>query len=124
MDAAALHQLESRQEPTAIRRCTIAQASLTPEEYELHLKDLHARLEAHLAGAGEDAERLLKDAERVLELADSFPDVFERYRTVEGLVADTLAHRRQEQFLAQQRGPDERPGCLLGWLLRPRRDRP
>jgi len=99
-------------------------APLTPQEYELHLKDLRQRLIEHLEGAGgENPDRLLKDAERVLELAETFPDVFRRHRDVEGLVADLLARREQQRFLAAQQPSQARQsGCLLGWL--PWRKRP
>ena len=90
--------------------------SLTPQEYELHLKDLRERLHSYLKGGGENVDRLLRDAESVLELAETYPHVFERYREVEGLVAEVLARRRQQKFLAQPSAPAEAPGCLLGWL--------
>ena len=95
--------------------------SLTPQEFELHLKDLRARLTACLErGEGKPAE-LLGEAEQVLALRDDFPEVWERYADVEGLVAGMLARRRQQRVLGT---PDRReaPGCLLGWLAR-RRER-
>lgn len=91
-------------------------APLTPEEYEAHLKDLKERLELHFnSGEGKIAD-LLKDAERVLECAGDYPEVFARYQQVEGLVAEMLARRRQDQFLQQQGDVAKPPGCLLGWL--------
>lgn len=95
----------------------MAPASLTPQEFELHLKDLRARLTAHIErGEGKPAE-LLADAEQVLALRADFPDVWERNADVEGLVADLLARQRQRKVLGT---PEQRdaPGCLLGWLRR------
>jgi len=60
----------------------------------------------------------------VLELADSFREVFERHGEVEGLVADLLARRQQEKFLASQQSGQDSPGCLLGWIMKGRRPRP
>ena len=92
--------------------------SLTPEEYELHLKDLCGRLRTYLEGGGGDPGHLLKDAENVLELRDEFPDVFQRHEIVEGLVAELLARRQQDKFRSQGTTRRETPGCLLGWLRR------
>ena len=91
--------------------------SLTPAEYEAHLKDLSDRLKLYLEQGAGNAKQLLKDAEHVLELADRFPDVFRRYESVEGLVAEILARRRQQDFL-QRQAPQDRRGCALGWLLK------
>ncbi len=96
----------------------MARTSLTSREYELHLKDMCERLKAYLEGGGEDPKHLLKDAENVLELADSFPEVFERYRRVEGLVAAVLARQKQHELFVTPKGPPDSPGCLLFWLLR------
>ncbi len=92
--------------------------SLTPEEYELHLKDLSDRLRTYHEGGGGDIGGLLKDAENVLELRDEFPDVFQRHEQVEGLVAELLARGQQERFRSQGTTQHEKPGCLLGWLRR------
>jgi hypothetical protein len=95
----------------------VAPATLTPDEFGLHLADLRARLTAFLErGEGKPAE-LLSDAEQVLALREDFPEVWERNADVEGLVADVLARQRQRKVLGT---PEQReaPGCLLGWLLR------
>ena len=91
-------------------------ASLTPEEYELHLKDLRERLKSQLETGGGDIDALLRDAEHVLELAEEFPEVFARYEVVNGLTAEVLARRQQRNFLGAQAPERESPGCLLGWL--------
>ena len=93
--------------------------SLTPQEYELHLKDLRDRLRTYLDTGVGDAKELTRDAEAVLELADNFPEVFQRYEDVQGLVGELLARQEQAKFLSQS-PPRQAPGCLLGWLLRPR----
>ena len=96
--------------------------SLTPAEYEAHLRDLEERLRLYLDQGEGSAGELLKDAEHVLELADDYREVFERHPSVEGLVAELLARRRQEQFLPQQ-SSKRSPGCALGWLFgRKKRD--
>ena len=94
----------------------MAGPSLTPQEFELHLEDLCARLTAYLERGEGKLERLLGEAEQVLPLRDEFPEVWARHQGVEGLVAEALARRRQQQVLGT---PDRRepPGCLLGWLL-------
>jgi len=95
---------------------------LTPAEYEAHLKDLEERLRLYLEGGEGSADELLKDAKHVLELADDYRQVLERHPSVEGLVAELLARKRQEQFLPQQ-PPQRSPGCALGWLFgRKKRD--
>jgi hypothetical protein len=97
--------------------------SLTPEEYELHLRNLSERLKSQLETGGGDIDALLHDAEHVLELAEEFPEVFARYEGVGGLTAEVLARRRQRNFLGAQTPERESPGCLLGWLRWPRRGR-
>ena len=94
----------------------MAGPSLTPQEFELHLEDLRARLTAYLERGEGKLDRLLGEAEQVLSLRDEFPEVWARHQDVEGLVADALARRRQQHVLGT---PDRReaPGCLLGWLL-------
>jgi len=100
----------------------VAPTSLTPEEFQLHLGDLRERLVAYLErGEGKPAE-ILGEAEQVLALRGDFPEVWERHADVEGLVADLLAHRRQQKVFGT---PEQReaPGCLLGWLTRRRGER-
>jgi len=94
----------------------MAPSSLTPAEYEAHLKDLRDRLNLYLEKGEGNARQLLKDAEHVLELADEFAGIFKRYEVVEGLVAEILARRRQQEFLQPQQ--QQSPGCVLGWLLK------
>ena len=96
---------------------------LTPEEFELHLKDLRERLRAYLTAGEGDARGLLRDAEFVLELAEGFPEVVERNEDVQGLVAEVLARRQQEKLFGQGDEGRQAPGCLLGWLLPRRRNR-
>ncbi len=94
----------------------MAKDSLTPQEYELHLKDLRERLRLYLDGGGGDLKQLMKDAEAVLELAEAFPEVLEHHTDVEGLVAELLARRQQAKFGTGRAAPRQGPGCLLGWL--------
>jgi len=91
--------------------------SLTPDEFELHVRDLRDRLREHTVSGSGDTKALLRDAEHVLELAADYPDVMERYPEVEGLVAEVLARRQQKRFLATGTEAKESPGCLLGWLF-------
>ena len=91
--------------------------SLTPAEYEAHLKDLEERLRLYLDRGEGSAGQLLKDAEHVFELADDYREVFDRHPSVEGLVGELLARKRQDQFLPQA-PPKRSPGCALGWLFR------
>ncbi len=91
--------------------------SLSPQEFEQHLKELQQRLTDYLERGVGKFERLRAEAQKVLSLAREFPDVFERYQHVEGLVAEMLAREKQKEFMATQ-PPDEAPGCLLGWVLR------
>ena len=99
----------------------MTKSSLTPEEYELHLKDLRERLKLYLERGEGDTRQLLHDTESVLELADEFPEVLKRHEDVQGLAAELLARRQQQKFVAQSGAPREAPGCLLGWLLGRRR---
>ncbi|MFO8007043.1 MAG: hypothetical protein R6V05_04825 [Candidatus Brocadiia bacterium] len=89
---------------------------LTPEEFEAHLQDLHARLTAYVERGEGDYERLRREAGEVLSLADEFPDVYARHREVEGLVAAMLAREKQKDFMAWNT-PSEAPGCMFGWLF-------
>jgi len=98
----------------------VAATSLTPEEFELHLKDLRERLCAHLERGEGEFKRLCKEAEELLALRGEFPDVSARYEDVEGLVAEMLARRKQRDFMASS-APADTPGCLLGWLARYRK---
>lgn len=95
----------------------MAKASLTPKEYELHLRDLRDRLSGYLERGEGDVKTLLHDAESVFELADAYPDLIERNEDVQGLLAEVLARRQQQKFIAQPEAQQERPGCLLGWLF-------
>jgi len=97
----------------------VAPAPLTPDEFELHLADLRTRLAAHLERGEGKAGRLLAEAEEVLALREDYPEAWERNADVEGLVADMLARRRQQQVIGSPE-PHEAPGCLLGWLVRRR----
>jgi len=90
---------------------------ITRDEYELHLKDLSERLRAHLESGEGRGEELLREAEELLELGQEFPDVLEHHGELQGLVAELLARRQQEKFIATQQPQKEAPGCLLGWLL-------
>ena len=96
----------------------MAKTELTPQEFELHVRDLRERAKAYLEGGAGDRRALLKDAEHVLELAASYAEVMERYPDVEGMVAEMLARDQQAKFLSggSARGR-ESPGCLLGWLF-------
>jgi len=96
----------------------MAQNSLSRQEYELDLKRLAEELRLCLDGAGGDAGRLLRDAESLIELSGAFPDVYERHKNVEGLVAELLARRQQEQSFPKQSAGADAPGCMLGWLFR------
>ena len=91
--------------------------SLSPEEYELHLKDLSQRLEAFLHGNGGDAGRLLNLAEELIGMSDSFPEIYEKHRQIEGLIGETFARRKQQQFLSNAASNRTERGCLLGWLF-------
>lgn len=91
-------------------------SGVTPEEYELHLKQLREELRAHLERGQGKAAALLRQAEHVLKLRDEFADIYARYPDIEGMVAEMLARRQQKKFMASPRS-DTSPGCLLGWLL-------
>jgi hypothetical protein len=95
----------------------MAGTSLTPAEFELHLKDLRDRLRAYLERGEGNLKQLHKEAEAVLSLASEFPDVYERYQDVEGMVADMLARERQQAVFGTG-APPKAPGCALGWLFR------
>jgi hypothetical protein len=94
---------------------------LTPEDYELHLKDLRRKLTDFVERGEGDVRALHKEAEAVLALADEFADVYERYPEVEGMVADLLARERQMDVFGAGGQEEEAPGCLLGWLIKGRR---
>lgn len=91
--------------------------TLSPEEYELHLKDLSERLEVFLERGEGDAGRLLKLAEELLGMSEAFPAVYEKYRRIEGLAGDMLAKRTQQQFMKGDSAAGARRGCLIGWLF-------
>ena len=101
----------------------MAQSSLSRQEYELDLKRLAQELRLCLDGAGGDPGRLLRDAESLIELSGAFPEVYERHKSVEGLVAELLARRQQEQFFPRQPAGGDAPGCMLGWLFSKSRHR-
>jgi len=91
---------------------------LTPQEYELHVRDLRERLRSFLESGAGDMKVLLHDAESVMELAEQYPEVVRRHPDLEGLVAELLARREQRRFTSAGTGSQqERSGCLLGWLL-------
>jgi len=90
-------------------------AEVTEAEYETYLDDLRDRLKSYLDSGAGDRDRLLKDAEKVLELKDEHPQAFQRHKEVEGLVAELLA-RRQQQMFAQSMVCREQPGCIGSWL--------
>ncbi|MHC4787627.1 MAG: hypothetical protein ACYS8K_00245 [Planctomycetota bacterium] len=92
---------------------------LTPEEFELHLKDLRDRLTAYLERGEGQLQGLHREAEAVLVLADQFPQIYQRYPEVEGMVADMLARERQQEVFGTG-APEQKPGCALGWMLRRR----
>lgn len=95
----------------------MAGTSLTPEEFELHLKDLRQELRAYLDRGEGNLKQLHKEAEAVFAVAEGFPEVRERYPDVEGMVADMLARERQEAIFGTGQ-PAGAPGCALGWLFR------
>ncbi len=92
-------------------------SGLTPEDIELHLKDLRERLTAFLERGEGKVTELRREAEQVFAVRDEFAEVFERHGDVEGLVADFLAREKQYQFMGGPEKPENR-GCLLGWLFR------
>ena len=94
----------------------MAAPSLTPQEFELHLKDLRDRLAAYFERGEGSAKGLHKEAEAVLTLADQFPAVYARYPEVEGMVAELLAREQQLKVFGTGQ-PSQAPGCALGWLL-------
>jgi len=95
-------------------------SGLTPEEYEMDLRDLRDRLLAFLERGEGRLGQLKADAEKVLVLAQDFPDVYERYRDVEGMVAEMLARAEQRRYMGTD-SRKEAPGCLLGWLFKGRK---
>jgi hypothetical protein len=98
----------------------MAGSSLTPQEFELHLKDLRDKLRAYLERGEGSPARLRKEAEAVLALAQEFAEVYERYPDVEGMVADLLAREKQSQVFGTGQAR-EAPGCALAWLFRRRK---
>ena len=101
-------------------RITPMASALTPEDYELALRDLEGRLDAFLQSGEGSRKELRRQAEDVLSLAEQFPEVYARHPQVEGLVAELLARQQQEKYMAFN-APREAPGCMFGWLLGRRR---
>ena len=101
----------------------MAQGGLSPQGFELHMRDLRSKLSAYFERGEGSARQLLKEAENVFALAPQFPEVFARFPEVEGMVADLLARQRQEDVFGSgpARGRPNAPGCMLGWLFRPRK---
>ncbi|KPK65646.1 MAG: hypothetical protein AMK73_02320 [Planctomycetes bacterium SM23_32] len=97
----------------------MAADSLTPGDYELHLKDLREKLTAFIERGEGNPKALHREAEAVLALADQFAEIYGQYPEIEGMVADLLARERQLQVFGTGR-EQEAPGCMLGWLLRSR----
>ncbi|MBS3763927.1 MAG: hypothetical protein KGZ25_11570 [Planctomycetes bacterium] len=95
----------------------MAQTQLTPEEYELHLEELTARIKQHLESGSENTDKLIGEAEELLELGSSYREVFERHPDFPRLVGGLLARQKQENFMASKPEAENAPGCLLGWLL-------
>lgn len=93
----------------------MAETSLTPEDYELEIRQLKRDLKAYLERGEGDRKELRRKAEQVLKLSDEFPRVYADHSDLEGMVADLLAREEQEKFLSTE-APRESPGCLLGWL--------
>jgi hypothetical protein len=93
---------------------------LTPDEYDLHLKDLKERMQAFLEEGEGDLGKLLHDAEELVSMREEFPEVYARFPEVEGLCCALLARRQQIKVMG---GPQEKeaPGCMLGWLARRKR---
>jgi len=97
----------------------MSKAALTPQEYEEHLKVLRDRLRDYVDKGVGNRKAILREAEQVLGLAESYPEVMARYGDVEGLLADILAHEERSRSLAGGSGGStgEPHGCLLGWLF-------
>ena len=113
-----LESLATRAAPPRLPgRSTITSPDLTPQEYELYLKDLAERLRDFLERSEGRPDRLKQDAEDLLGLADAHPDVFARHSDVEGLVAEMLARVEQTKFRSAGTASREAPGCMFGWLL-------
>lgn len=100
----------------------MAETKLTPEEYEMAIRDLQQRLEAYLERGEGDRKQLRREAQDVLNLSNEFPGVYARNSRIEGMVADLLAREQQQKFIAQQE-EREAPGCLLGWLFNRSREK-
>jgi hypothetical protein len=98
----------------------MADSSLTPQEFELHLRDLRDKLKAYLERGEGSLGQLRKEAEAVLALTHEFPVVWARYPEVEGMVADLLAREKQRQVFGTGQAR-EAPGCALAWLFRRRK---
>ncbi len=94
----------------------MAEPALTAEEYELHMRKLMDDLRALLERGEGKAHRLLREAEELLEMAEDYPAIRERYAALDGLLAETLARERQKKFMAVGQEREAR-GCLLGWLF-------
>ena len=99
----------------------MADSGLTPQEYELHLRDLKERLVAYLERGEGDLEKLHRDAEELLSMMDEFREIYERFPELEGMLAEMLAREKQLQFMPKAPAADA-PGCLLGLLLKRRRE--
>ena len=93
-------------------------SSLTPQEFEQHVEELRTHLREYLEQDVGKYRQLRAEAEQVLRLAPDFPEVYEKFPDVEGLVAEMLAREKQKDFMASQEPDQEAPGCLLGWLAR------
>ena len=98
----------------------MADAGLTPQDYELHLRDLKERLVAYLERGEGDLKKLHRDAEELLSMVDEFAEVYARFPELEGMLAEMLAKEKQLQFMPEAPAADA-PGCLLGLLLQQRK---
>lgn len=98
----------------------MSETPLTAEEYDLSLESLTDRMNDFMDSGQGDVDRLLREAEELLDLKDEFPAIYEDHQEIEGLIAALMAQKQQEEFMnTQMQGEDKReaPGCLLGWLL-------
>ncbi len=96
---------------------------LSAEEYKLSLNSLTDRMEDFLDSGQGEADRLLQEAEELLDLKDEFPGIYEDHQEIERLIAALMAQRKQQEFMntrAQGQQEKETPGCLLGWLVQER----